>query len=30
MDKTGPLYGPNNLKFNGIFLFDMPDSPVKI
>ena len=30
MDKTWPLYGPNNFTINGILLFNMHYSPVKI
>ena len=30
MAKMRPLYGPNNLTFNGILLFGLHDSPVKI
>ena len=30
MDQTWPLYGPNNFTINGILLFNMHYSPVKI
>ena len=29
MAQTWPLYGPNNLIFNGILLFGLHDSQVK-